>query len=397
MKRSDALTPGDVMFRLSNFYFWYFAFIGVFGTYFALYLQSLGFSATEIALLMSLQQVVRIFTPFYWGWLADRLHGRTAIIRITLLLAVAAFSLLFVVSSYAAMVAVFVAMFTFWSAALPLFEANVIATAEGDSGRYARIRLWGSVGFIIAVLLAGWTLDHLPMNSLLWMVLAMLVLAAISSHAIPEHRPRGQIAPAHDSIWAILKRAEVVALFTACFLMMASQSAHFVFYSIYMVENGHSKSMVGVLWSIGVIAEIAIFLSLPWLNRRYTPYLLFSFSFAVTALRYLLVGWFPESLMLQVIAQSFHAFTFGTWHAAAMAMLHQLFPAQFGTRGQAMYTSFSFGVGGALGGIAAGWAWSAIGAAWMFTLMSALAIIGWGIAFRYVRAQPVSPTAPELH
>ena len=396
MKPGDASASRGVMFRLSNFYFWYFAFIGVFGTYFALYLQSLGFAAAEIALLMSLQQIVRIFTPFFWGWLADRLHGRTAIIRMTMLLAVGVFSLLFQVSSYAAMAAVFVAMFTFWSAALPLFEANVIAMAEGDSGRYARIRLWGSVGFIIAVLLAGWTLDHLPMSSLLWMVLAMLVLAALSSRAIPEYRPGAETASPHDSIWPILKRPEIVALFIACFLMMASQSANFVFYSIYMVDNGHSKSTVGILWSIGVIAEIAIFLSLPRLNRRYTPYVLFSFSFAVTALRFLLVGWFPASLALQVIAQSFHAFTFGTWHAAAMAMLHQWFPAQFGTRGQALYTSFSFGVGGALGGIGAGLAWDAIGPAWMFTAMSVLAVIGWAIAFRYVRSSASPLTAPVL-
>ena len=389
------MTPVSATFRLSNFYFWYFAFVGVFGTYFALYLQSLGFAAAEIALLMSLQQFVRIITPFFWGWLADRLQRRTAIIRMTLLLAIVAFSLLFLVTRYAAMIAVFVAMFSLWSAALPLFEANVIAAVEGDSGRYGRIRLWGSVGFIVAVLLAGLALDHLPMRSLLWMVLAMLVLAALSSCVLTERRPVAAHAITDESIWPILRRPPVVALFVACFLMMASQSAIFVFYSIYMVENGHSKSTVGILWSIGVVAEIAIFLSLPRLNARYAPSALFSFSFAVTAFRYLLVGWFPASLALQVIAQSLHAFTFGTWHAAAMAMLHQLFPAQFGTRGQALYTSFSFGLGGALGGIAAGLAWGAIGPAWMFTAMSVLAVLGWLISLRYVQALPSPSTAPN--
>ena len=389
MIADSVFRPGSAAFRLSNFYFWYFAFVGVFGTYFALYLQSLGFAAAEIALLMSLQQVVRIITPFFWGWLADRLHRRTGIIRITLLFAALVFSLLFTVTTYGTMVAVFAAMFSLWSAALPLFEASVIASVDGDSGRYGRIRVWGSVGFIIAVLVAGWGLDHLPMRSLLWMVLATLILAVLSSCAVPEHRPAAAKDILHGSIWPILKRPDVVALFAACFLMMASQSANFVFYSIFMVESGHSKSTVGILWSIGVVAEIAIFLSLPRLNARFTPYVLFSFSFAVTALRFLLVGWFPASLTLQVIAQSFHAFTFGTWHAAAMAMLHQLFPAQFGTRGQALYTSFSFGIGGALGGMVAGLAWGAIGPAWMFTAMSGLAIAGWVIAIRYVR--PPSP------
>lgn len=389
MKNGGNIATGGT-FCPANFYFWYFAFVGVFGTYFALYLQALGLTAAEIALLMSLQQVVRMITPFFWGWLADRLHRRTAIIRITLLLAAIVFSTLFVVTTYSTMIVVFAVMFSLWSAALPLFEATVIAKVDGDSGRYGRIRVWGSVGFIVAVLLAGWGLDHWPMRSLLWMVLAMLLLAVLSSFAIPEHRPAVAGVSSHDSIWPILKKREVIALLAACFLMMASQSANFVFYSIFMVDSGHSKSTVGILWSVGVVAEIAIFLSLPRLNARFTPYAMFSFSFAVTALRYLLIGWFPESLAVQVIAQSFHAFTFGTWHAAAMAMLHQLFPAQFGTRGQALYTSFSFGLGGALGGVLAGFAWSAIGPAWMFTVMSALAVIGWGIAFRYVRPPHLS-------
>jgi PPP family 3-phenylpropionic acid transporter len=293
------------------------------------------------------------------------------------------------------LIAVFVVMFSLWSAALPLFEANVIAAVDGDSGRYGRIRLWGSVGFIIAVLLAGLALDHLPMKSMRWMVLAMLVLAAFSARALPEHRPGPAQETGHDSIWPILRRPEVAALFMACFLMMASQGANFVFYSIYMVENGHSKSTVGILWSVGVIAEIAIFLSLPTLNKRFTPYALFSFSFGVTALRYLLVGWFPASLFLQLLAQSFHAFTFGAWHSAAMAMLHQWFPAPFGTRGQALYTSFSFGLGGAVGGIVAGLAWDVIGPAWLFTAMSVLSVVGWGVSLRFVRTASISVNAPK--
>lgn len=294
------------------------------------------------------------------------------------------------------MFAVFVAMFAFWSAALPLFEANVIATVEGDSGRYARIRLWGSVGFIVAVLLAGSALDHFAMHALLWMVLGALVVAVISSMLIPEHRPASAALAgeaAHESIWPILRRREVMGLFAACFLMMASQAAIFIFYSIYMVDSGHSKSTVGILWSTGVVAEIMIFLIVPKLNARFSPQALFSFSFAVTALRYLLIGWFPSSLALQLIAQSFHAFTFGTWHAAAMGMLHRFFPAQFGTRGQALYTSFSFGIGGALGGVMAGIAWSAVGPAWMFTLMSGVVIIGWAIAFRFVKLPPSTAQA----
>ena len=382
-RTGSAVSPA---FRLANFYFWYFAFIGVFGTYIALYLHALGYSAGEIALLMSLQQIVRIVTPFFWGWLADRLHRRTAIIRATLVLATASFALLFVVSGYAAMSIAFVLMYSFWSAALPLFEASVLTAVDGDSGRYARIRLWGSVGFIVTVTMAGWVLDRLAMSSLLWMVLAMLVMATVSAWMIPENEPRSTGSVGGQSAMPILRRPEVMGLFAACFLMMATQSANFIFYSIFMVENGHSKSTVGILWSLGVIAEIAIFVFLPRINTRFTPQSLFAFSFFVTAFRYLLVAWFPASLTLQLIAQIGHAFTYGTWHAATMAMLHQWFPAQLGARGQAILASFAFGLGGALGGIGAGVAWESLGAAWMFTAMSALMFVAYGISCRWVGA-----------
>lgn len=370
---------------LANFYFWYFAFVGVFGTYFALYLQSLGFAAAQIALLLSLQQLVRIASPFLWGWVADRLRRRMPVIRATLLLATLLFSLLLLFDGYLPMLVIFALMFTFWSAGLPLFEAIVIGAADGDAGRYARIRLWGSVGFIVAVLAAGSVLDRLAVSSLVWIILGLLAASTASAFLVTEKRATMTSAPNAAPIWPILRQPPVMALFIACFLMMAAQSATFVFYSIYMVESGHSKSAVGILWSLGVIAEIGIFVSLPWLHARFTPFEMFAFSYGATVLRFLLVGWFPEWFGVQAIAQTMHAFTFGTWHAAAMSMLHRLFPGQFATRGQALYTSFSFGLGGAVGGVGAGFAWSSVGPAWTFTVMACLALAGGWVSWRWMR------------
>lgn len=370
---------------LANFYFWYFAFVGVFGTYFALYLQSLGFAAAQIALLLSLQQLVRIGSPFLWGWVADRLQRRLPVIRATLLLATLLFSLLLLFDGYLPMLVIFALMFTFWSAGLPLFEAIVIGAAGGDAGRYARIRLWGSVGFIVAVLVAGSVLDHLAVSSLVWIILGLLAASSVSAFLVTEKRATMTAAAAAAPIWPILRQPAVTALFVACFLMMAAQSATFVFYSIYMVDSGHSKSAVGMLWSLGVIAEIGIFVSLPWLQARFTPFEMFSFSYGATVLRFLLVGWFPEWFGVQAIAQTMHAFTFGTWHAAAMSMLHRLFPGHFATRGQALYTSFSFGLGGAVGGVGAGFAWSSVGPEWTFTLMACLALAGGWVSWRWMR------------
>ena len=158
--------------------------------------------------------------------------------------------------------------------------------------------------------------------------------------------------------------------------MLASQGASYVFYSLYMVEQGFSKTTVGILWSVGVVAEIAIFMYLPRITARFSMHQLWALSFGLTVLRYLIVGWFPQVLAAQVFAQALHMFTFGTFHATAVAVVHARFKGRLQARGQALYTSIAFGLGGAIGGVISGWTWSAWGPAWTFTLSSGLAAAG---------------------
>ena len=361
--------------RLSGFYFWYFAFIGVFATYFSHDLQSIALSAAEIGILMSLLHAVRIVTPNVWGWLADHTGKRIIILRYAFFAATLAYAALFFAKSFWWLFAVMIVMSTFWSATMPLFEATVFTYLRGDSGRYGRMRLWGSIGFIVAVAAAGWWLDQVPIAWLLWLVLALMVMTLVWSFTVAEIPV---IAHEHDQIpvWHVLKRVEVLTFFLACFLMLASQGASYVFYSIYMVEQGFSKTVVGMLWAIGVIAEILIFLNLPKVFARFSYYQLWVISFAVTVVRYLVVAWFPQVLALQILAQAMHMFTFGTFHATALAVLHHTFKGRLQARGQGLYTSLSFGLGGAAGGLVSGYTWTHWGAAWTFTLSSALALTG---------------------
>lgn len=361
--------------RLSGFYFWYFAFIGVFATYFSLYLQSIAISPAEIGILMSLLHAVRIVTPNVWGWLSDTTGKRITILRYAFFTATVAYLGLFAVTSFWSLFAVIIVMSCFWSAAMPLFEATTFTFLGGDSGRYGRVRLWGSIGFIVAVAAAGWWLDHVPIEWLLWLVLILMLITLAWSFAVPE-KPATPHEHDHIPVWQVLKRPEVITFFLACFFMIASQGASYVFYSIYMVEQGFSKTVVGMLWSVGVIAEILIFLYLPKVFARFTYYQLWVISFSVTVVRYLIVAWFPQLLALQILAQAMHMCTFGTFHATALAVLHSTFKGRMQGRGQGLYTSLSFGLGGAVGGLISGYTWTHWGPAWTFTLSSAMALAG---------------------
>ncbi len=144
--------------RLSGYYFFYFAFIGVFSPYFGLYLQSLSFSAWDIGLLMSQMQLMRLVGPYLWGTLADHLAQRLLIVRLAALISLIGFAAFFFVRSFEAVLLAMALLSFFWSAALPLVETVTFEHLRHQTARYSRIRLWGSVGFIVAVAASSSTL-----------------------------------------------------------------------------------------------------------------------------------------------------------------------------------------------------------------------------------------------
>jgi PPP family 3-phenylpropionic acid transporter len=367
--------PTNLYWRISSVYFTYFAFIGVFTTYFSLYLADLKLSPAEIGILMSLLNVMRVVMPNFWGWLSDHTGKRMPIIRTAYAVSIVAFCGLFLGNSFWWLFTVIVVMCVFWSAFGPLSEASTMNHLSGDTSRYGRIRLWGSIGYIVAVTLGGFWLDHVPIRWLPWLVLVLMFITLGCTFAVAE-KPVPPHEHDHVPIWHVVRRPDVLVFFLACFLMIASQGAAFVFYSIYMVEQGFSKTTVGLLWSVGVVAEVVIFMFLPRVLARFDYRTLWVLSFSLTVLRYLIVGWFPSVLAMQVLAQALHMFSFGTYHATALAILHSTFKGKLQTRGQALYTSISFGAGGAVGGMISGWTWTAWGPAWTFTVSSGLALAG---------------------
>ncbi len=369
--------------RLSGYYFFYFAFLGAFSPYFGLYLQSLSFSAWDIGLLMSQMQFMRLFGPYLWGWLADRFGRRLAIIRFAAVAGLAGFTAFFWLDRLGGMLAAMAVLAFFWSAALPLVETLTFDHLRDERGRYSRIRLWGSVGFIVAVTGTGAILDVLPLTGMLWVCWGILAGIVLLAAVVPDAPAAPQ---AHDSplLGDILRQPRVRALLAACFAMSAAHGALYVFYSIHLADHAYSKAEVGALWSLGVLAEIVVFILMTRLARRYSLRALLLASFAAAVLRFLLIGWGVESPAVVVMAQLMHGLTFGAYHASSIAAINLWFPGRAQGRGQALYSSISFGAGGLLGALISGWTWDAIGAGWTFTLASLFAALGWALVWRWV-------------
>ncbi|MFM6978974.1 MAG: MFS transporter, partial [Methylophilaceae bacterium] len=291
---------------LSLFYFAYFSFVGAFAPYWSLYLQSLAFSAFQIAVLMSLFQIARIFSPGLWGWLADHYGRRVTIIQWLAGLSLLSYLGVFIGTSYVWLFAVMLLLSFFWSASLPLIETVTLGHLGDRFDRYGHIRMWGSIGFIVSVIGLGYLLDWFSIRVLLWAILLYMLSVFVLSYRVPDASvPKHDSL--HDSIWQIIRQRHVVALLVACFSMSAAHGVYYTFYSIYLVNHGYSKAQVGWLWALGVICEILIFLIMPKLSKRFSLKYILLVTLLIAFIRFNLIGWVVGIGVVVLLAQALHA------------------------------------------------------------------------------------------
>jgi PPP family 3-phenylpropionic acid transporter len=374
--------------RLAAWYFFYFAFVGAFAPYFTLYLQAIGQSAWEIGVLMSVPQVMRLLAPNLWGWLADRIGHRVRIVQVAAACSVLGFVGFFLTREYLPMLAAMALVWFFWSAALPLVEAMTLERLAGRTERYGSVRLWGSIGFIASVLALGALLDHLPIDAVLWACLLILASVLASALTLPETKV-GADATA-EPLGTLLRRPEVLALLAACFFMSVAHGPLYVFFSIHLVDHGYDKTAIGFYWSLGVLAEIAVFMLMPRLMRHASLRAILLASFVLAVLRFLMIGWMADSAVLLLFAQLLHGATFGAYHAAAVAVLTRWFAPQQQAHMQGLYGSLSFGAGGMVGGLLSGQSWDSLGAGMTYSFGALFAAIGGLLVWRWLSSESLA-------
>ena len=370
--------------RLSGFYFFYFASLGALIPYWGLYLKSLQFSVVEIGELVAIIMATKVVAPNVWGWIADRTGRRMKIVQFACLVAVLAFAGVFLAHGYWWMALVMSLFSFFWNAALPQFEATTLNYLGADTHRYSSIRLWGSIGFIIAVALLGALFQQTGTGSLPLILVGLFAGIWLSSLLVPE-KASGHLPLEHSPLRSVLRKPAVVSLLLVCFLIQVSHGPYYTFYSIYLSAHGYSESRIGQLWALGVAAEIVVFLRMHrWLPRFGARRLMLAATL-LAALRWLLLAGFVDELWVMALAQTLHAATFGLYHAASIHLIHELFRGPHQGRGQALYSSLSFGAGGAVGSFLAGYLWEGIGAEWMYVAAAITALVASWIAWRGIR------------
>ena len=326
-------------------------------------------------MLSALPQLTRIVGPTFWGWLADRVRRRSALLRLSSALALLLTVAIALADGRYTALLVLVALFSFSTAAqTPIAEAMALAVTRGDAGRYGRLRLWGSVGFILGLIGAGPLLDRVGVVQLPWLMCALALFLLVVVSRVPEPAPAGHRTSA--PVWRRLRDPLIAAFFAANFLMMFAHAALYGFYSLFLDGFGWSKSAIGMAWSVGVLAEIVAFRVQHRVFQRFSAMGLLGFSMAVAVGRFLYVAWGGGSVVAVVLTQLLHAITFGIHHSAVMALVHRWFDAGQQGRAQAMYVAIGYGLGGSSGGLVASWLWQRAGPQAAFVGASVAAALG---------------------
>lgn len=388
-KTGETSTAGRIpAVRLSSFYFMYYAALGAFTPYWSLYLKSRGMEVAAISVLMSLWYATRIVAPSTWTTLASRSAHPIRWLHLGCVLTLVSFSAFLLPLGFAGLFAVMCAFCFAYNAVMPQFEAITMSHLAVRSDRYGHIRVWGSIGFIVVVALYGWLLDRFGVGNLPWLMLPLLVGLLVSAYANQYARTVEEVHDEnHVGFRARLKRPQVIAFFVAAFLAQVSFGPYYTFFSIFLAEHGYSTSMLGVFWTIGVLAEIAVFFFSSHIFRRWDAGKVLMFAMCSAALRWWVTALWPDIVPVMVLAQLTHALNFGAFFAAVMQLLVRFFPGRMNGHGQGVFYGLSSGVGGVVGALAAGQLWH-FGGHVAFLVSGCVALLGAVIAWYWlVRVQ----------
>lgn len=369
--------------KLSLFYTAIFAVVGVQLPFWPVFLAGRGIDATEIGLLLAVPLIVKLVANPAAGIIADRLGSRRLLMAGLGAAALAAYGLFAFARGFWPLIGVTLLAATAFSPLLPLGENLAVRISHERGLNYGRLRLWGSLAFIAAVLAAGEVIGRGGADWALWLILLFAFLTLVSCLVLPET----DAAASRASPWLLLGNRPLLIVLLAATLVQASHSAYYVAGTLYWRGLGHSSATVAWLWAEGVVAEIVLFWFGAGLVQRLGPLGLVTLGGVAGLARWSGTA-LAEGIAALAVLQAMHGLTFGAVHLGVMHFLQRNVPPALSATGQALYSTLT-GIGFGLGMAGAGALYQR--GAWLaWTAMAAMAAAGALLALRLTSARTVT-------
>lgn len=373
----SATSPGKLFTKLSSSYFFYFAVAGLFVPYLGLFLDGKHFNSREIGEIFAIVTTTKIFGPSLWAMLADKTGQQLSIIRLGALLSCLSFLVLAWLDGYW-LVTFFLSLLTlFWSAILPQMEVMTQNSIRRSAKIYARIRLWGSIGFIVLAVASGEIIATFSGQAFVYLGTLVLLLLWFTTLCLKQPIIKNSATVKQSSLVSKLFTLRFLLFFLSGVFLQISFAPFYGFFALYLRDFAYPAYVAGLLIGLGVVAEIFIFINVGTIFKHFDIKLVLAFSIFVTAIRWFLMAKYPENLYILAFSQLLHAAGFGLFHSASILFLQQHFDVNQQSRAQAIYIGGVYGIGGAIGAFAAGFFWlDGRGAEHTFVLAAAAAFIG---------------------
>ncbi len=368
------VSPRAVHARLFTNFFFQFGALGVFLPFFTVYLMDRGFSGREVALLSTSFPLMQLIMPPLQGWLADTRMRRRTLYRVSLICGLAAFPLFYRLGSLGSMFMAFLIYGAFRTPLNSLLNTATFEALERTRGDYGRVRLGGSLGFVVFALAAGvWIEQFGQPRAPDLLGLALILQIVVGWRASLDGQGAGPTARAAPGAWRLLLGDRRWHAFLAgLVLSRMAETFYNVFYSQHLVDRGHGTTFIGVLWAIGVLSEVACLAASSRILARISPTRLITVSYLIAAARWLGIA-YVEAAWALVLLQLLHGITFGLFYVAAVGWAHRNAPSGLTTSAQGLANAAMFGVAGLTGLLAAGWLYDAGGGTLLFEVAAALA------------------------
>ncbi|MEA3523854.1 MAG: MFS transporter [Campylobacterota bacterium] len=330
-------------FLFSSFYFFYFSIIAIHIIFIPKVLDMVGYSPSEIGIIFASAPLVRFIIPFLF--LKGLQLGRGIFNAALVLLFASVLSFYPALDSFWGLLFANIGLGIGLSLILPYIE--VIALEQIGKERYGKIRLFGSIGFILVALALVKTLTS-PEIAIYYLI-ATVAFTALFGFIIANQEQAHKQEAQEDSSLNILMHPW---LWIGFLLMQVSFGPFYNFFTIYETDHGVSLDMTIYLWSFGVIIEVLMFYFQGPLLRRNLLHVI-QFTAIVTAMRWFLVYLYPENLTILFMSQSLHALSFALFHTAAISYLFTLYAQR--KLAQQFFFGIAYGLGGFMGAIASGY------------------------------------------
>jgi PPP family 3-phenylpropionic acid transporter len=345
--------------------------------FFPVWLETLSMSDFQIGIVLAVPLFVRVFTAPIAGMVADRIGERSIVLLWSALLSLATAVALFATGSFWPVLLLYTLQGAVYSPYVPITEAIMLSGVRRWNFDYGKMRLWGSLAFIVATMIGGWLAGLYGGAMVLPAMAAAFVLTVLGAVIAPRigrpRRPSPITAIAEVPRTSTLRQADVQLMLIGVSLVNASHAMLFAFSAIYWQKMGFSGVDVGILWSAGVLAEVVFFLFAVQLRRRFNLWSMMMVGGAVAVARWIL---FPMEMSFAgyFVLQCLHAFTYAIIHMSAQSRLVERVAEEQEAAAQGLYFFYT-GIFTAVATFASGYAFSWYGVQG-FYLMSLVAAAG---------------------